>query len=67
MIDYSDGIQYAIDVTKGNIQVCKNIHLACQRFLDQLADKKWEYEFVIPYVEHFLKFTQVLKIGRAHV
>ena len=61
MIDYSDGIQYAIDVTKGNIQVCKNIHLACQRFLDQLADKKWEYEFVIPYVEHFLKFTQVLK------
>lgn len=61
MIDYSDGIQYAIDVTKGNIQVCKNIHLACQRFLDQLANKQWEYEFVIPYVEHFLQFTKVLK------
>ena len=61
MIDYSDGIQYAIDVTKGNIQVCKNIHLACQRFLDMLANKQWGYEFVIPYVEHFLQFTKVLK------
>ena len=61
MIDYSDGVQYAIDVTKGNIQVCKNIQLACQRFLNQLADKHWEYEFVVPYVAHFLRFCDVLK------
>jgi phage terminase large subunit-like protein len=61
MIDYSDGIQYAIDVTKGNIQVCKNIQLACQRFLDQLADKQWEYEFVTRYVSHFIEFSTVLK------
>lgn len=61
MIDYSDGVQYAIDVTKGNIQVCKNIQLSCQRFLNQLADKHWEYEFVVPYVAHFLRFCDVLK------
>lgn len=61
MIDYSDGIQYAIDVTKGNIQVCKNIQLACQRFLDQLADKQWKYEFVTRYVNHFIEFSTVLK------
>ena len=61
MIDYSDGIQYAIDVTKGNIQVCKNVQLACQRFLDQLADKQWEYEFVSKYVDHFIEFSKVLK------
>ena len=61
MIDYSDGVQYAIDVTKGNIQVCKNIQLTCQRFLNQLADKHWEYEFVVPYVAHFLRFCEVLK------
>jgi len=61
MIDYSDGVQYAIDVTKGNIQVCKSIQLTCQRFLNQLADKHWEYEFVVPYVAHFLRFCDVLK------
>ena len=61
MIDYSDGVQYAIDVTKGNIEVCKNIQLTCQRFLNQLADKHWEYEFVVPYVAHFLRFCDVLK------
>jgi phage terminase large subunit-like protein len=26
-----------------------------------LANKQWGYEFVIPYVEHFLQFTKVLK------
>lgn len=61
MIDYSDGIQYAIDVTKGNIDACQNIQRACQRFLDQLADKQWEYEFVVKYVDHFLEFSKVLK------
>ena len=56
-----DGIQYAIDVTKGNIQVCNNVKLACQRFLNFLEDKHWEYEFVADYVEHFLLFTRTLK------
>ena len=60
-MDYSDGVQYAIDVTKGNIEVCKDIHLVCQRFLDMMANRQWEYEFVANYVDHFLEFARVLK------
>ena len=56
-----DGIGYAIDVTKGNISACHNIRLACQRFLDFMEDKKWEYEFVPEYVEHFIKFVSYIK------
>ena len=61
MNDWQDGIQYAIDVTKGNIEVCNNVKLACQRFLDFMENKQWEYEFVVPYVRHFLRFLDVLK------
>lgn len=56
-----DGIGYAIDVTKGNISACQNIRLACQRFLDFMEDKKWTYEFVPEYVEHFIKFVGYIK------
>lgn len=58
---FEDGIYYAIDVVKGNIEVCNNVRLACQRFLDQLEDKQWEYEFVAEYVEHFISFVGTLK------
>ena len=58
---WEDGVQYAIDVTKGNIQVCKNIKLACQRFLDFKENKHWEYEFYYEYVDHVLEFVKALK------
>lgn len=56
-----DGIFYAIDVIKGNIVVCNKVRLACQRFLNQLEDKHWEYEFVAEYVDHVLEFFSTLK------
>ena len=56
-----DGIFYAIDVVKGNIVVCNNVRLACQRFLNFLEDKSWEYEFVAEYVDHFIEFTKTLR------
>ena len=56
-----DGIFYAIDVVKGNILVCNNVKLACQRFLDQLENKQWQYEFVAEYVDHVLEFFGTLK------
>lgn len=56
-----DGIFYAIDVAKGNIVVCNKVRLACQRFLNQLEDKHWEYEFVAEYVDHVLQFFSTLK------
>ena len=61
MNDWQEGIQYAIDVTKGNIEVCRNIQLACQRFLDFQNNKQWEYEFHDSYVRHFLKFVELIK------
>jgi phage terminase large subunit-like protein len=60
-MSYLKGVQYAQDVVKGNIEVCNNIKLACQRFLNFMEDKHWEYEFFPEYVEHVLDFVSVLK------
>jgi phage terminase large subunit-like protein len=60
-MSYLVGVQYAQDVVKGNIEVCNNIKLACQRFLNFMEDKHWEYEFFPEYVEHVLDFVYVLK------
>lgn len=57
---YEDGILYAVGVVKGEIPVCRNVRLACQRFLNQLEDKAWAYEFHTRYVEHFLEFAGTL-------
>jgi phage terminase large subunit-like protein len=60
-MNYLTGVQYAQDVVKGNIEVCNNIKLACQRFINFMEDKHWEYEFFPEYVEHVLDFVSVLK------
>ena len=60
-MDYKIGIKYANDVVKGNIEVCKNIQLACQRFLNFMEDKQWEYEFISEYVDHVLNFVSVIQ------
>ena len=60
-MSYLTGVQYAQDVVKGNIEVCNNIKLACQRFLNFMEDKHWEYEFFPEYVEHVLDFVSILK------
>jgi phage terminase large subunit-like protein len=60
-MSYLTGVQYAQDVVKGNIEVCNNIKLACQRFLNYMEDKHWEYEFFPEYVEHVLDFVAILK------
>jgi len=57
---YEDGILYAVGVVKGEIPVCRNVRLACQRFLNQLEDKAWSWEFHTRYVEHFLEFASTL-------
>ena len=60
-MSYLTGVQYAQDVVKGNVEVCNNIKLSCQRFLNFMEDKHWEYEFFPEYVEHVLDFVSVLK------
>lgn len=58
---WQDGIIYASQVVKGEVLVCRNVLLACQRFLNQIENKEWEWEFHPEAVEHFLKFVSLLK------
>lgn len=60
-MNYESGILYAVNVAKGIIPVCRNVRLACQRFLNQLEDRAWAWEFHIPYVDHFLEFASTLR------
>lgn len=54
---WEDGVQYARDVAVGNIDVCKDVQLACQRFLNQLENKEWRWEFKPDKVSHVLRFV----------
>ena len=53
---WQDGVIYANQVVKREILVCRNVLLACQRFLNQIENKEWEWEFIPEAVDHFLKF-----------
>ena len=44
-MNYEAGILYAVNVAAGNVLVCKNVRLAAQRFLDQLENRTWAWEF----------------------
>ena len=58
---WEDGVQYARDVVTGNINVCKDVQLACQRFLDRLEDKNGRWEFNDKSVTHVLRFVAQVK------
>jgi phage terminase large subunit-like protein len=60
-MDWQDGVLYAVQVAKGEIEVCRNVRLACQRFLNQLENKEWEWEFDPDYPAHVLNFASALK------
>ena len=59
--DWKDGVRYAHSVVKGEIKACRNVQLACERFIKQLTNKTWEWEFKVEYVEHVLQFMAMLK------
>jgi phage terminase large subunit-like protein len=60
-VNWQDGVKYASQVAKGEINVCANVRLACQRFLDQMENKEWEWYFDPDYVDHVLSFAESLK------
>jgi phage terminase large subunit-like protein len=60
-MDWQDGVLYAVQVAKGEIEVCRNVRLACQRFLNFLENKEWEWEFDPDYPSHVLNFASTLK------
>jgi len=58
---WQDGALYARDVAKGEINVCNDVRLACQRFINQLENKEWEWVFDERFPEHVLQFAGTLK------
>lgn len=58
---WQDGVIYATQVVKGEILVCRNVLLACQRFLNQIENKDWEWQFQPSAVDHVLRFASLLK------
>lgn len=59
-MNWQDGIAYAHAVAKNEIDVCNDVRLACQRFLNQLENKEWEYIFDERFPIHVLQFASTL-------
>ena len=60
-MNYENGIIYARDVVKGEINVCRDVRLACQRFINQYENQEWEWIFDPDYPQHVLEFAQTLR------
>ena len=56
-MNWQQGVKYAIEVSKGNINVGRSIRLACQRFINQYENQEWEWVFDEKYPQHFLNFA----------
>jgi phage terminase large subunit-like protein len=60
-MNWQEGVAYAHAVAKGEILVCRNVQLACQRFLNQYENKEWAWIFDDRFPQHVLDFTATLK------
>jgi len=60
-MDWQTGVRYAIDVAKGEINVNRDIRLACQRFINQYENQEWEWVFDPDYPQHVLDFADNLR------
>jgi phage terminase large subunit-like protein len=65
-VNWTDGVVYAKEVAKGNINVCKDVRLACQRFLNQYENQEWQWIFDEDYPQHVLEFAEQLKHTKGH-
>jgi phage terminase large subunit-like protein len=59
-MNWQDGIIYARDVAKGEINVCRDVRLACQRFINQYENQEWQYVFDERFPQHVLNFAATL-------
>lgn len=60
-MNWQDGVAYAHSVCKGEINVCRDVRLACQRFINQYENKEWEWVFDPDYPQHILNFASSLR------
>lgn len=63
---WQDGVVYARDVAKGEVNVCNDVRLACQRFINQYENKEWEWVFDERFPQHVLNFASILKHTKGH-
>ena len=59
-MNWQDGIIYANEVARGEINVCNDVRLSCQRFINQYENKEWEWVFDERFPEHVLYFISAL-------
>jgi phage terminase large subunit-like protein len=60
-MNYELGIKYAQDVVDGKINVCRNVRLACKRFLNQLVKEDWDWVFDSRFPAHVLDVASHMK------
>lgn len=60
-MNWETGVRYAIDVAKGEINVCRDVRAACQRFINQYENQEWEWVFDPTYPQHVLDFASNLR------
>jgi phage terminase large subunit-like protein len=60
-MNWQDGVLYAIQVARGEINVCNDVRLTCQRFINQYENSEWEWVFDEDYPQHVLDFASVLR------
>lgn len=65
-MNWTEGVVYAKEVAKGNINVCRDVRLACQRFLNQYENQDWQWIFDEDYPQHVLEFASQLKHTKGH-
>ena len=65
-MNWQDGVVYAKEVVKGNINVCRDVRLACQRFLNQYENQDWQWVFDEDYPQHVLDFAAQLRHTKGH-
>jgi phage terminase large subunit-like protein len=58
---WQDGLAYAHSVCKGEINVCRQVQLTCQRFINHIENKEWEWQFDPDYPQHVLDFAAALR------
>ena len=66
-MNWQDGIRYAIQVSKGEINVCNDVRIACQRFINNYENQEWAYIFDEDYPTHVLEFASSLKHTKGHM
>jgi phage terminase large subunit-like protein len=65
-VNWTDGVVYAKQVAVGNINVCRDVRLACQRFLNQYENQDWQWVFDEDYPQHVLEFASQLRHTKGH-